>query len=104
MTDILIKSMEMPKKDVNLIITAKGEVFITDCRGLSMRTGYKALEVPPHERLIGADQLQEVLNLTLSLVITNKLTDKEIELVHRTIGAISDAVNKMDTILEASNG
>lgn len=63
----------------------------------------KGIEIPnEHGRLIDADQLQEVLNLTLSLVITDQLTDKEIELVHRTIGAISDAVNDMDTVLEAN--
>ena len=64
---------------------------------------YPSIEIPDeHGRLIDANQLQEVLNLALSLVITNKLTDMEIELVHRTIGAMSDAVNDMDTILEAS--
>lgn len=62
-------------------------------------------EIPDkHGRLIDADELQDVLGLVLSLVVSNELTEKEISLVHRTIGAISKAINDLDTVLEARNG
>lgn len=62
-------------------------------------------EIPDkHGRLIDADELQAVLGLVLSLVVSNELTEKEISLVHRTIGAISEAINDLDTVLEANNG
>lgn len=62
-------------------------------------------EIPDkHGRLIDADELQDVLGLVLSLVISNELTEKEISLVHRTIDAISKAINDLDTVLEESNG
>lgn len=64
---------------------------------------YPSIEIPDeHGMVVDADQLQKVLNLTLSLVITDQLTDKEIELVHRTIGAISEAINDLDTVVEAT--
>lgn len=103
MSDILIKGIELPKEvevPVSYTVWPKGHTYIHWDGTVYGET--KAIEMPPHGRLIDADQLQEVLNLTLSLVMTDILTDKEIGLVHKTIGAISDAVNNMDTILEAN--
>ena len=101
--DILIPNLELPNGDevINLSIDQYGNVLKHERIGYKK---YQAVELPPHGRLIDSDELQEVLRIALSLLITNELTEKEISLVHRTIGAISDCVNVLDTVLEASNG
>ena len=102
--DILIKNMELPKKGDSLMIYvfSSGNV---DYKGFHEMETHRttAIELPTHGRLVDADELQAVLGLVLSLVISNELTEKEISLVHRTIGAISETINDMDTVLEANN-
>ena len=90
--DILIKNMSNNPKDSIL------EEHLLD--GTVIK--HEVVEVPPHGRCIDADELQDILRLVLSPVVSNELTEKEISLVHRTIGAISEAINDLDTVLEAS--
>lgn len=99
--DILIKGMEMPK-NYPYRITIHSDGHVEEHSRYSGHGHYKAISVPEHGRCIDADQLQDVLRLVLSLVVSNELTEKEISLVHRTIGAISEAINSLDTVLEAS--
>ena len=46
MAGIFISGMEMPNYDRHIIISAKGEVFDTDYRLISMPTDLKAIEIP----------------------------------------------------------
>ena len=101
--DILIKNMEIPSERIMLEVFPDGKVFeIHPTNNARIPTEAEAIEVPPHGNLKDADLLQEALSIVLSLVMTPDLTDKEIALVQRTIGAISEAVNDIDTIVEAS--
>ena len=106
--DILIKNMEMPSEGKRIILTIFSDGAVIehhpDAGGKwsSYRSVAKAKEIVSHGNLKDADLLQEALSLVLSLVMTPDLTDKEIELVQRTIGAVSGAINDMETVLEAS--
>ena len=61
-------------------------------------------EIPDeHGDLIDRNELQDVLQIVLSLVISNKLTDNEIALVQSTISAISDAVNELEVIVPSTD-
>lgn len=103
--DILIKNMELPKINHPTMISIRSDGSIQKIDMLNecfVDTESKAVALPSHGRLIDADELQDVLGLVLSLVVSNELTEKEISLVHRTIGAISEAINDMDTVLEAT--
>ena len=55
-----------------------------------------------HGDLIDRGLVQEVLAQLLPLVITNELTDKEIGLVHRTVGAIAEMINEQEVVVEAT--
>lgn len=57
--DILIKNMEMPKGDIPLvlIINSDGSVDEIDGSDEINATDAKAIEIPPHGRLIDADVL-----------------------------------------------
>ena len=60
-------------------------------------------EIPDsHGDLIDRGLVQEVLAQLLPLVITNELTDKEIGLVNRTVGAIAEMINEQEVVLEAT--
>ena len=60
-------------------------------------------EIPDsHGDLIDRGLVQEVLAQLLPLVITNELTDKEIGLVHRTVGAIAEMINEQEVVVEAT--
>ena len=107
--DILIKNLGLPSegKRIDITILSDGSVIEHFPDGGGKWSSYRsggvtAIELQPHGRCIDADQLQDVLRLVLSLVVSNELTEKEISLVHRTIGAISEAINDLDTVLEAS--
>lgn len=108
MSDILIKNMEMPRGNNVLVVDSAGTITkVNRWTGKVEATdpfSVKAIGLPDHGRCIDADQMQDVLRLVLSLVVSNELTEKEISLVHRTIGAISEAINDLDTVLEANYG
>ena len=60
-------------------------------------------EIPDeHGDLIDRGELQDVLRIVSGLVINNKLTDNEIAVVLRTIGAISEAINEANVIVGAT--
>ena len=60
-------------------------------------------EIPDkHGDLIDRGLVQQVLAQLLPLVITNELTDKEIGLVHRTVGAIAEMINEQEVVVEAT--
>ena len=100
MADLLIQGMHLPKLGHVTTITIYHDGTVADKMG-NVET-VKAVELPPHGKLKDADLLQEALSIVLSLVMTPDLTDKEIALVQRTIGAVSSAINEMETVLEAS--
>lgn len=58
--DILIKGMEMPTgdDDVKLIINSDGSVHRIIGWAVSEKMNAKAIELPPHGRLIDADELE----------------------------------------------
>ena len=109
MADLLIKNMEMPSACGECKMVQRYR-YSDECQYLHKKIVHNycklkdcpLVEVPPHGKLKDADLLQEALSIVLSLVMTPDLTDKEIALVHRTIGAISEAVNDLDTIVEAT--
>lgn len=109
MADILIKGMEMPSEGriINLTICSDGSVInnLPDAGGKmsSYRSErVKAVALPSHGDLIDRGLVQEVLAQLLPLVITNELTDKEIGLVHRTVGAIAEMINEQEVVVEAT--
>lgn len=58
---VLIKGMEMPKCEPLMIrITPDGEVHYVGAVGQSVKRT-KAIEIPPHGRLIDADALTELV-------------------------------------------
>ena len=64
MSDILIKNMEMPKgdEDVKIIINADGSVYrIIGWAVSEKKKNAKAIELPPHGRLMDAISYAEVL-------------------------------------------
>ena len=55
---LLIKGMEMPKEDEEIIIRISSDGTVMTEYALPI-TGVKAVPVPPHGRLIDADALEE---------------------------------------------
>ena len=102
MTDILIKGMEMPQERKMFMIEPDGSVWVQIKDTSYFCTGSKAVALPSHGDLIDRGLVQEVLAQLLPLVITNELTDKEIGLVHRTVGAIAEMINEQEVVLEAT--
>lgn len=106
MAEILIKNIEMPRGNNVLVVDSAGtitkvnrwtgKVEVTDPFSV------KAVALPSHGDLIDRGLVQEVLAQLLPLVITNELTDKEIGLVHRTVGAIAEMINEQEVVVEAT--
>ena len=59
MSDLLIKNMEMPKERKMFVIETDGSVWEQIADTSYFCTGYKAVAIPPHGRLIDADALIE---------------------------------------------
>ena len=105
MADILIKNIGgLPEDgDLTLTITPKGEIILGGCIFThNFGKEVKAVALPSHGDLIDRGLVQEVLAQLLPLVITNELTDKEIGLVHRTVGAIAEMINEQEVVVEAT--
>ena len=106
MADILIKNMELPKQmetPITITIFKNGSVWMNDVTsGKGKLPNAKAVALPEHGDLIDRGLVQEVLAQLLPLVITNELTDKEIGLVHRTVGAIAEMINEQEVVVEAT--
>ena len=104
--DILIKNMELPKTENDnfmVIVTPTGVIDVVENgNGFMMQKKYEAVALPEHGDLIDRGLVQEVLAQLLPLVITNELTDKEIGLVHRTVGAIAEMINEQEVVVEAT--
>lgn len=110
MTDILIKNMEMPSCCENCRFNrpyATWEICILLNEDLDEADNGRLADcplvaLPEHGDLIDRGLVQEVLAQLLPLVITNELTDKEIGLVHRTVGAIAEMINEQEVVVEAT--
>lgn len=113
--DILIKNMEMPSCCGNCEFNQFHEgnpwttwytcMFLnkdTDNVGNNRLADCPLVALPSHGDLIDRGLVQEVLAQLLPLVITNELTDKEIGLVHRTVGAIAEMINEQEVVVEAT--
>ena len=79
MADILIKGIKMPNKKhfLQILIAENGDLSYEDACYDFPRTGFilhesKAIEVPPHGRLIDADVLMETLK---EVPITDEKTE-----------------------------
>ena len=111
MTDIFIKGMEMPRiGKITLDIYPNGDVF--EKRGIE-RIGYaKATELPPHGRLIDADEFITELRTTINKVLLGSLlhnifvNDEAVK--QDTLDGINFVLDRLEneapTILEADNG
>ena len=112
--DTLIKNMEMPVDCRYCRFYRKQEDGIHYCHvqrtaisgGIEVldkiKKGCPLVALPEHGDLIDRGLVQEVLAQLLPLVITNELTDKEIGLVHRTVGAIAEMINEQEVVVEAT--
>lgn len=59
MSDVLIKGMKMPKdKPIRIVLNPNGQLFVD--HGVHF-TEYEAVELPPHGRLIDADEMLQFL-------------------------------------------
>ena len=101
--DILIKGLALPKKGHCTIVAvfSDGSVDYRDREEMAFHRT-TAVALPSHGDLIDRGLVQEVLAQLLPLVITNELTDKEIGLVHRTVGAIAEMINEQEVVVEAT--
>lgn len=104
--DILIKGIEMPRGNNVLVVDSAGTITkVNRWTGEVEATdpfSVKAVALAEHGDLIDRGLVQEVLAQLLPLVITNELTDKEIGLVHRTVGAIAEMINEQEVVVEAT--
>lgn len=55
---ILIKDVEMPQENELIIISSNGDVEKVKCDGTSCLCDSKAIELPPHGRLIDTNTLK----------------------------------------------
>ena len=88
MSEILIKGMALPKPSthpITLSIYPNGNIYIHH-----ELSAYKAIEVPPHGRLVDADSVKKI--------IRNEVSSDCDECVGYTCGLIDE----MPTVIEAS--
>ena len=101
MADLLIKGMEMPKDDILRIeICPNGQVNRIIGWAISEKKNAKAIELPPHGRLIDCDVLCK------ALLEAWHTSDKKAEAVISEVisSVITPLVSMIPTVVEASNG
>lgn len=106
MSDLLIKNMGIPKdKPIGVVIHPSGRVEVPDSFEASFSYPrvvgvnlLRAQEVPPHERLISADELAD--QYLKYLVACYPMMD--IAKAKELVGAVKEAVKIAPTVLEAT--
>lgn len=98
MSDILIKDMKLPEKQVHVILNPDGLVEVLDENNVLLDE-YQAVSIPPHGRCIDADALEDNNITYYAIPVLANVTDaaiREAELVIR-LKDLDDA----PTIIEA---
>jgi hypothetical protein len=90
---ILIRGMEMPKRQILAVINPNGLVEVLD--GNTLIAEFEAVPVPPHGRLIDADALMELYADTDDLQLANMKVP---------IAVIRQNIMDMPTIIQEEEG
>lgn len=100
MSEILIKDMELPKERKMFVIERDGSVWEQISDTSYFRTGYKAVELPPHGRLIDGDRLERRLKY---VSCDNCYPNSEDDCSGCSMKNIVNEVKIMTTIIEADD-